>query len=323
MTFCSCVSLETTPPELEVHESFKRTFSLSTFKMFPNTDEEKARDGRRGGREEERVGREKRTLGAGQRKARSFKYPDPLVVNISNLHICFQFVPTWMCWHACIYAGMTTHRYYFQQLNSMKSPQTLNWEVSNNSLLQKKAHQQMDFLWATVLSSYFNQSKWSLASLCVCLNPPYSVLATDGHWACSQQHCNLSWSLSNTHVLHIRFNRVRQAWGILDRTIFITLEGHLNNKNTKKITYVRSMGCTERREHLFTRESQGRTKCHLVGPRRECAYQWLTLSTPLHILQMTNKAPWGPRVPNRRPWVAKFQSTESMENEVWLYIWII
>lgn len=56
---------------LEVYESFKRTFSLSTFKMFPNTDKEKARDGRRGGREEERVGREKRTLSTGQRKARN------------------------------------------------------------------------------------------------------------------------------------------------------------------------------------------------------------------------------------------------------------
>lgn len=39
--------------------------------MFPNTDEEKARDGRRGGREKERGRREKGTLGTGQKTARS------------------------------------------------------------------------------------------------------------------------------------------------------------------------------------------------------------------------------------------------------------
>lgn len=118
----------------------------------------------------------------------------------------------------------------------MKSPQTLSWEVLNNCS-KKKAQEQISFLWATVLSSYLNQSKCSLASLYICLHPAsiiqcwqliHTGLVTNNTITCS-------WNLSNTHVLSIGLNRIHYALEILDRTIFITLECHLSRKHQEKL----------------------------------------------------------------------------------------
>lgn len=186
MPFCVFVSLEVNlPPNARSPWITKRAFPPQLLKCFLTLKKKKQKEEEEGGRKGELEGKKSSEHTSGTIKECShILHPDPLALTFPFCTSAFSLFP-----HECVGMRVSTQAWtYIVFVSAVNFYEvTTNTELgSTEKLLQKKAQEQMGFLWATVLSSYLNQSKWSLASLCVCLNLAYSVLATNGHWACNQ-----------------------------------------------------------------------------------------------------------------------------------------